>query len=75
MKVNVLMPWAHKLKEPKEKVVNLNTWFSCDNCNEKFFNTEGKFDLDGDIYCEDCLTDYLEYVDNSFEYKSVGYRI
>ena len=70
----VLMPWAQSLlNKKKEKIVNLKTWFECDNCNEKHFNISGQFYVDNDVYCKDCMEDYIEQVDNSFELKSMEY--
>ena len=47
----------------KNKMVTIPTWFTCCNCNEKFFLSDGKYSLDNEnFFCQDCTEDLIEEV-------------
>ena len=52
----------------KNKVVNMNTWFVCCNCDEKFFLSDGKYSLDNEnFFCQDCTEDLIEEIEKQDE--------
>ncbi len=52
-------------------LIKLNSWFICDNCKEKIFVRNGKYDLDNSSFCIDCV----ESIDNEFNVAEMFNKI
>jgi hypothetical protein len=46
---------------PESILVQLPTWFVCDNCGEKKFIVSGRYSSDKEVmFCRDCMEDLVE---------------